>query len=81
MIAFLKANSNYDIKDTLPDCKAKALIVVGGRERAIMKRSAELIADALPASSMVIMRDYYHGELSINHSEEYAQKLLQLINM
>lgn len=81
MIAFLKANSNYCIKDMPVNCKAKAFIVVGSKERAFMKKSAKLIADALPKSTMEIVQNYYHGDLSINHSEEYVQKLLQLINM
>jgi len=81
MIAFLKANSHYCIKDTLVNCKAKAFIVIGSKERAFMKRSAKLIADALPTSTMELVQNFYHGDLSINHSEEYAQKLLQLINM
>jgi len=81
MITILKANSHYCIKETLVNCKAKAFIVVGSMERAFMKKSAKLIADALPKSTMEIMQNYYHGDLSINHPEEYAQKLLQLINM
>lgn len=81
MIAFLKANSDYCIKDTLPYCRANALVVVGSRERAVMKKSAKLIADALPTSRMEVVHKYYHGDLSINHSEEYAEKLLKLISM
>ena len=81
MIAFLKANSNYCIKDTLLDCKAKAFIVVGSREQAVMKKSAKLIADTLPTATLELMQNYYHGDLSLNHSGEYAEKLLQLINM
>lgn len=81
MIAFLKANSNYCIKDTLVDCKAKAFIVVGSREQAVMKKSAKLIADTLPTATLELMQNYYHGDLSVNHSGEYAEKLLQLINM
>ena len=81
MIAFLTANSNYCIKDTLADCKAKAFIVVGSREQAVMKKSAKLIADTLPTATLELMQNYYHGDLSVNHSGEYAEKLLQLINM
>lgn len=81
MIAFLRANSHYCLKDTLVNCKAKAFIVVGSKERAVMKRSAKLIADALPTSTMELAQNYYHGDLSINHSKEYAQRILQQINM
>ncbi len=80
MIAFLKANSHYSIKDTLLNCKAKAYIVVGSKEPSSMKRSAKQLAHALKTSTMEVLENYYHGELSINHSEEYVQKLLRLIN-
>ena len=79
MIAFLKANVGYCIKDTIVNCKAKTLVIVGGKERSVMKRSAKIIADALPTSRMEMIPNYYHGDLSINHSEEYVEKLLNLI--
>ena len=81
MIAFLMANSNYRVKETLADCEAKALVLVGSKEQSIMKKSAQKITDCLPIARLVIMKNYYHGDISINHSEQYAEKLLQLINM
>lgn len=78
MIAFLMANSNYYVKDTLAGCETKALVLVGSKERAIMKKSAQIIADILPESSLEVMQGYYHGELSINYSEQYVEKLLHL---
>jgi len=27
-----------------------------------------------------VMKNYYHGDISINHSEQYVEKLLHLIN-
>jgi len=81
MTAILKANLHYSIKDTLVNCKAKSHVVVGSREPVFMKKSARLIAASLPKSSMEIMQNYYHGDLSINHSKEYAKKILQLIDI
>ena len=43
MISFLRANSSYKLKDTITGCQAKTLILVGGKERKIMKMSAELL--------------------------------------
>ena len=43
MIAFMKANSKYEIKDSLQNTNAKVLVVVGDKERPIMKKSASLI--------------------------------------
>jgi len=80
MVAFLTANSKYCVKDTLADCRAKTLVLVGGKERSVMKSSARRIADCLPASRLEVLRNYNHGEFSINHSEEYTEKLLRLIS-
>ncbi len=81
MIAFLMANSNYSIKDTLADCKAKALVLVGSKEQSVMKKSAQKITDCLPTARLEVMKNYYHGDFSINHSEQYAEKLLKFINI
>jgi len=81
MIAFLMANSNYSVKETLADCEAKSLVLVGGKERRIMKKSAQKIADRLPMARLEVVDNYYHGEISINHPEQYAEKLLRIINM
>jgi len=81
MVAFLTANSGYHIKDSLARCKAKTIVLAGSNELPVMRKSAKLIADRLPASRLEIMRNYYHGDLSINHPAQYAEKLLQLIRM
>lgn len=78
MTAFLTANSNYRIKETLAGSKTKALVLVGSREQAIMKKSAQMIARCLPASELEILKGFYHGDLSINHAKQYADMLLRL---
>ena len=80
LISFLRANSGYQLKDTITGCQAKTLILVGGKERRIMKMSAELLSEKMNKSTLEILPQYYHGDLSINHSMEYAEKLLQLIH-
>ena len=80
MISFLRANSGYQLKDTITGCQAKTLILVGGKERRIMKMSAELLSEKMNKSTLEILPQYYHGDLSINHSMKYAEKLLQLIH-
>ncbi len=80
MISFLKANSSYRLKEAIAGCQAKTLILVGGKERRIMKMSAELLNRKITKSRLEIFPQYNHGDLSINHSMEYAKKLLQLIH-
>lgn len=79
MIAFLQANADYRIKESLSDCTAKALVLVGGKERPIMKRSAGMIAQALPGAVLEECRGLGHGALSLNHPQQYAEKLLHLL--
>lgn len=80
MVSFLRANSSYKLKDTLTDCQAKILILVGGKERRIMKKSAELLGKKIKKSTLEFLPQYNHGDLSINHGMEYAEKLLRLIH-
>jgi len=80
MISFLTANANYRIKETLAACKAKVLILAGSRERPIMKRSAKVMAAYLSTSTLEMMKGLRHGELSMNHARQYAEKLLHLID-
>ena len=79
MIAFMEANSKYKIKDTLQDTKAKVLIVVGDKERPIMKKSASLIKEKIGASRIKIIPNYSHGELSINNPDRYVSIINELI--
>jgi len=81
MIAFLIANSRYRVKETLADCEAKALVLVGSREQPVMKKSAQKLADCLPDARLEVMKGYYHGDFSLNHAEQYVEKLLRLVDM
>ena len=78
MISFLKANSNYHLKNIKTN-KSKSIVVVGSKERPIMIKSAKIIHDELINSELEILSGYYHGDLSINHPNEYAEKVNKLI--
>ena len=78
MISFLKANSNYHLKNIKTN-KSKSIVVVGSKERPIMIKSAKIIHDELINSELEILSGYYHGDLSINHPNEYAEKVKKLI--
>ena len=80
MIAFLKANSDYQLKEGIRDCQAGVLVLVGGRESKIMKKSAALLQERIPNAQLETLPGYYHGELSLNHPEQYVQKLEKLIS-
>ena len=81
MTAFLKANSAYEVKDTLGGTKAKVHICVGQREQGIMIRSARKLHELIPGSTLEILPKLYHGEYSINHAKEYADKVRALVEV
>lgn len=81
MTRFLAANAGYEIKRGLGRCGAKALVLVGERERAIMKKSARVIHQSIPGSSLEMMKGCRHGELSLNHPERYVETLYRLIGV
>lgn len=79
MIAFLEANSMYEIKDSLKESTAEAYVIVGEKEGKIMQRSANLIHQSLIGSTMQILTGLHHGEFSINQSEGYAYKIKEIL--
>ena len=79
MIAFLEANANYRLEDSLRSCAAQTLVLAGSRELPAMKRSAKALAAKLPHARLEILSGYTHGELSLNHSRQYVDKLLHLL--
>jgi len=75
MIAFLKANSAYMIKQTLAKTTAKVKIVAGSREQKNILDSAKLLHKAIPGSALEILPSLHHGELSLKEPERYVQML------
>ena len=79
MIAFLKSNSAYSIKPALRDTQTKAHIVFGSKEQASIRTSGKLLNRMIPDSTLEVLPGYRHGDLSLNHPQAYAQKLLTMI--
>ena len=75
MIAFLKANSTYEMKPNLAETTAKVKIVAGSREQKSILDSAKLIHSAISGSQLEILSGLRHGDLSINHPERYVLML------
>ena len=77
MIAFLRANTAYEMKPGLERCRAQIRIVVGEREDRRMLRSAEQLHRLLRCSVLEIKTDMRHGEYCINHPGQYVKDLLE----
>ncbi len=79
MITFLEANALYGIKPSITECSAKAYVFVGEKENKVMKRSAKMIHEALSKSNLKMLPDMYHGEFSINYSNDYARTVREIV--
>lgn len=80
MIQFLKANADFSVKASLNQLKATTLIVVGEKEQKVMKQSAKLLNEIIHNSHLQILKGYVHGELSLNHPDEYVKLFYDLIS-
>ena len=78
MIAFLRANAAYRLREALSLCRANVLVTAGNREIPVMKRSAKAISAALPSAGPHILPGMQHGDLSMRHPDQYVQLLLHL---
>ena len=79
MIAFLQANSLYSLKESIKSCEAKVFVFVGEKENNTMLKSAEIIHQTLRNSFLQVIPKLYHGEFSINHGKDYANKIREII--
>ena len=78
MTAFLTANQAYRLKDSFEQTTAKVFVFAGGKEISLIKRSAEMIHKAADSGSLEILKGLYHGELSMNCAEIFAEKITDI---
>ena len=78
MIAFMKANTSYYLKESLSGCTADVRICYGEKEVSGIRHSAGMIHDMIPGSTLTELSGMYHGELSVNHPADYAE-LIRII--
>ena len=79
MIAFLEANTSYSLKDTFRETDAEVHVYVGEKETREILRSADVICQALPSCQLTRLPGLRHGEFSINHANQYADALRQIV--
>ena len=79
MIAFLKANTSYALKDAFRESSADIHVYVGERETRGILRSAEAICQMRPSCSLHRLHGLKHGEFSINHADQYADAVRKII--
>ncbi len=79
MIAFLKANTGYALKQAVENTSARVHVFAGEKETREILRSAEAIRKAIPESRLRILPGFRHGEFSLNHAEAYIGAVLREI--
>lgn len=80
MIAFLKANTEYSLCDSIKNTNAIVKVVVGEKEQASMIESAKKISAMLPNVILDVKSGLYHGEYSLNMPERYVKELKELMD-
>ena len=80
LAALLKANAGFSLPAQLASCNAKVLVTAGSRERPVMHRSAQLLAELLPRARLEILPGFRHGEFSAWHAVEYAETVKGLLS-
>ena len=78
MIAFLKANTAYALKESFRDTRAEVHVFVGEKETGEILRSSETICAALPGAGLHRLQGLYHGEFSLTYPERYAGAIRQI---
>ena len=79
MIAFMKANTSYALKDGFKEASAEIHVYVGEKETGEIRRSAEAICKARPSCRLHRINGFKHGDFSINHADQYADAIRQII--
>ena len=79
MIAFLKANAAYRLKDALGSVRAETHLFYGEKETRKIRKSAEKIRETLPPCRLHPLPGLYHGEFSLNHAPAYADAIAKIV--
>ena len=79
MISFLRANTEYALKESIRDCIAEVHIYIGQKETRGIRKSAEQIKERIPGSGLKVMKGMHHGEFSINHPEDYVKTVTGIL--
>ena len=78
MIAFLRANTSYTLKESVKYSTADVRIYYGEKETRAIMRSAQRIKEMLPTATVIELSGMVHGDFSINHAEDYVKAIRSL---
>lgn len=75
LINITLSNGNYNLNESIAHTKTKVLIIAGGNEVGIIKKSARLLHDTIPGSDLYIAPGMKHGEMSLLYTTKYVDLL------
>ncbi len=73
LINITLSNGTYELKHSISNTKAKVIIMVGGKEIGIMRKSAKRLNDVIVGSELNILPNMGHGEISLLYPEMYVE--------
>ncbi|MBQ4383730.1 MAG: alpha/beta hydrolase, partial [Firmicutes bacterium] len=79
MMAFMKANTAYSLKKAIRECSAEVHVFIGEKETHEILSSADVIVKKIQNAELEILPGLYHGEFSINHADEFADKVRSIV--
>jgi len=80
MVAFLQANTAYELNESIGSCSANVHIFIGQKENKGIKNSALQVQKMIPDAEINILPDLYHGEFSLNHADDYVKAVEGILN-
>jgi pimeloyl-ACP methyl ester carboxylesterase len=81
MIAFLKANTSYSLKESIKESTAKLFVLAGEKETKTVLRSVAELTKRIPECTERILPGLYHGEFSLNHPEDYVDYVKKITSV
>ncbi|MFT4146877.1 MAG: alpha/beta hydrolase [Mobilitalea sp.] len=80
LINITKSNGNFELKEGIARTKSKVLILVGGKEIRIMKKSAQKLHHRIDKSRLHMASKMKHGEFSLVYPKDYVKVVKEFID-
>lgn len=73
LINITLSNGNYKLNSNIKKTKSNIMIIVGEKELSIVKKSARILNEKIPGSTLYFSLRMGHGEFSLVHPTEYVE--------
>ena len=74
LVNMLSANTAFDIQRFIPiKFKGKVIIAYGTKEEKLIIKSSNYLSEKFANSKLIPLKNYYHGELTLNHPDRFFQ--------